>query len=79
LRQNPSFKQRRALATKIGKVFKKDMRVLSKESQNILADDLVTAFLNRLKVLKHVSESEHEVSLKIHFSDERLVIGSHSG
>lgn len=66
------------LATKIGKVFKQDMKVLSKESQDILADDLVTAFLSRLEILRHVSDGGHEDNLKIDFSDERLIIRNHS-
>lgn len=65
------------LATKIGKVFKPDMKVLSKEAQDILTDDLVTAFLSRLEVLRHVSDGEQD-SVKIDFSDERLIIRNHS-
>ena len=78
MRQNPSPKRRRVLATKMSKVFKQDMKVLSKEAQDILADDLVTAFLSRLEVLRHVSDSEHEDNVKIDFSNERLIVSNHS-
>ena len=54
MRQNISPKQRKTLATKIGKALKEDIRMLSKEMQKFSLDDLVTAFLNRLDVLTRV-------------------------
>ena len=78
MRQKTSSKQRKVLATKVGKAFKNEMKVLSEESKNILADDLVTAFLSRLEVLRQVSESEREVSLMADFSDDKLINCNHS-
>lgn len=72
MRQNISLKQRKALATKIGKVLKMDIRMLSKEMQKILVDDLVTAFLNRLDVLKHVNDSGPKRDLVIQCSNDTL-------
>jgi hypothetical protein len=72
LRQNLSPKQRIALATKMGKVFEKDIRMLSREMQEILVDDLVTAFLNRLDVLTRVKNSEPKRDLTIQFSSDAV-------
>jgi len=72
LRQNISPKHRKALAGKIGKAFKEDTRVLSNEMQEILADDLVTAFFNRLDVLTHVKNNEAKRDLTIQCSNETL-------
>jgi hypothetical protein len=51
LRQSLTLKQRRDLSTKMFKVFKQDIKGLSAELQEILLDDLVTAFQNRINVL----------------------------
>jgi len=50
LQRDMSPKQRKQLQAKVMTVFGDDMRKLSKELQKILADDMVTAFLNRLTV-----------------------------
>lgn len=74
-----SSKQRKALATKMGRVFEEDVKMLSKEMQETLMDDLVTAFLSRLEVLSHVKNSEPKSSLAIEFpSDSLELIHSHS-
>jgi len=65
-----SYKERKDLAGKMAKVFKTDTRMLSKEMQRILMDDLVTAFLNRLNVLTLVENSEPENDLAIRCSDD---------
>jgi hypothetical protein len=70
LRQNIPPKQRKALATKIGEVLKEDMRMLSKEMQEILADDLVTAFLNRLDVLTRMNSNRPGSDLMIQCSND---------
>jgi len=49
-----SPKQRKQLQAKVLRVFGGDMKKLSKELQKILADDLVTAFLNRLTVFARI-------------------------
>jgi len=78
LRQNISPKQRKAFEIKMGRVFKANMRMLSKEMKDILMDDLVTAFLNRLDVLTRVENSGHEGDVTIQFSyDNFQVIHNH--
>ena len=70
LRQNISAKHRKELATKIGRALKKDTRSLSNEMQEILADDLVTAFFSRLDVLTQVNSSRASSDLTIQCSNE---------
>jgi hypothetical protein len=78
LGQNISPKQRKAFEIKMGKVFKANMSMLSKEMKDILVDDLVTAFLNRLDVLSRVENSERKRDLAIHFSyDDFELIHNH--
>jgi len=54
LQRNVSPKQRRQLRAKVMAVFGDDMERLSRELQGLLADDLVTAFLNRLTVFARI-------------------------
>jgi uncharacterized protein (UPF0218 family) len=42
--------ERRELETKMRKVFHKEMKKLSEDMQSVLADDIVTAFLNRISL-----------------------------
>jgi hypothetical protein len=78
LRQNISPKHRKVLASKIGKALKEDTKVLSNEMQEILADDLVTAFFSRLDVLTHVKDDHAKHGLTIQCSNEALeMIHSH--
>jgi hypothetical protein len=72
LRQNTSSKQRKTLATKIGKILEQDTKMLSKEMQEVLMDDLVTAFLNRLDILKRANNIERKNGLTVRCSDETL-------
>lgn len=72
MRQNISPKHRKVLASKIGKALKEDTKVLSNEMQEILADDLVTAFLSRLDVLTHVKDYHAKHGLTIQCSNEAL-------
>jgi hypothetical protein len=74
LRQNISLERRKALARKIGKVLNEDIRMLSNEMQEILLDDLVTAFLNRLDVLTHTKNSQTKRGLTIRCSNDALQI-----
>jgi len=46
--------QRKRMKAKMAKVFKENLAGLSTEFQKILIDDLVTAFQNRINVLKRV-------------------------
>jgi hypothetical protein len=70
LRQSISPKHRKELASKIGKALKEDTRSLSTQLQEILADDLVTAFFNRLDVLTQVKNSQTSSDLTIQCSNE---------
>ena len=72
MRQNMSCKERKALVGKMVKIFKADTKMLSKEMQTILMDDLVTAFLNRLNILTAVENSRYEHDLTIRCSDQAL-------
>jgi hypothetical protein len=72
LRQNISPKHRIALAGKIGKALNEDIIILSKEMQEILVDDLVTAFFSRLEVLTHVKDDHARRGLTIQCSNETL-------
>lgn len=74
MRQNISPKQRKVLATKIGRVLKEDTKMLSKEMHEILLDDLVTAFLNRLDVLTRVKNSAPKRDLTIQCSNDALEV-----
>jgi len=46
--------QRRRIKVKMARVFEEDLIDLSADFQEILLDDLVTAFQNRINVLKRV-------------------------
>lgn len=74
MRQNVSPKQRKTLATKIGRALKEDTKTLSKEMHEILLDDLVTAFLNRLEVLTRVKNSASKRDLTIQCSNDALEV-----
>ena len=56
MKENMTFKQRKELEGKMSKVFKENIEGLSTELQEILLDDLVTAFQNRINVLIRVQE-----------------------
>ena len=56
MQQNITFKQRKELEGKMAKVFKEDISLLSTELQEILVDDMVTAFQNRINVLIRAQE-----------------------
>jgi len=42
--------QRKQLQTKMRKVFQNEMKKLNEDMQSVLADDIVTAFLNRISL-----------------------------
>jgi hypothetical protein len=78
LRQNISPNHRKELASKIGKALKQDTKVLPEDMQKILADDLVTAFFNRLKVLAQAKTNQTKRDLAIQVSNGTIeVIHSH--
>ena len=47
---NVTSVQRKQLQTKIRKVFQSEMKKLSEDLQSVLADDIVTAFINRISL-----------------------------
>lgn len=51
MKQHISLEQRKELETKMAKVFHRNIKGLSAELQEILVDDLATAFQNRINVL----------------------------
>jgi len=51
LKKRITIERRKALETKMSKVFHENIKSLSTELQRILIDDLVTAFQNRINVL----------------------------
>ena len=56
MKEDMTLKQRRELGDKMSKVLKENIHGLSTELQEILLDDLVTAFQNRINVLIRVQE-----------------------
>ena len=50
-----AIKERKKLEAKLADVFQEKISELSTELREILLDDMVTAFENRLNVLNHVS------------------------
>ncbi|MGQ9539280.1 MAG: hypothetical protein ACUVTE_06870 [Candidatus Bathycorpusculaceae bacterium] len=49
-----TLQERRKIKAKMAEVFKENLKGLSADFQKILLDDLVTAFQNRINVLKRV-------------------------
>lgn len=64
-------KNRNELKLEIANVFQQNMQMLSKDLQEILLDDLVTAFENRLTVLKR-SRSDLKFELAESFEHEKV-------
>lgn len=54
MNQQVSVKGRKMLEAKMSLVFGEKIKGLSLELQEVLLDDMVTAFENRLTVFKHV-------------------------
>jgi len=61
LQKLSSQDKRKRLEEKIIQIFQEEMENLSADLQEILADDLVTAFLNRLTVFTEI-QSKTEIS-----------------
>ncbi len=74
MRQNISSSHRKELASRIGKAIKQDTKVLPEDMQKILADDLVTAFFNRLKVLTQEKTDQAKLDLTMQLSNETVEI-----
>ena len=56
MKQQIAFKSRKELEDKMASVFGEKINALSTELQEILLDDMVTAFENRLNVLNRANE-----------------------
>ena len=56
MKQQIELKGRKELETKMASVFGEKLKGLSTELQEILLDDMVTAFENRLNVLNRISK-----------------------
>ena len=66
MKQQFSSKETKELKLKMATVFSEKLQMLSTELQQILLDDLVTAFENRLNVLKGAQLTlEFEVSERV--------------
>jgi hypothetical protein len=59
LKQETAYKGRRELEAKMASVFGEKISKLSTELQEILLDDMVTAFENRLNVLNRANPKTH--------------------
>ena len=73
-----TLKHRRELKAKMADVLKEDIKRLSTEFQNILLDDLVTAFQNRIDVLFCVQKRRGycagEKELLVSVGEEKAVV-----
>ena len=58
--------KRKLLERKILQIFQEEMKKLSEDLQKILADDLVTAFINRVAVFTEVQSKAAVSSSKTH-------------
>jgi hypothetical protein len=54
-----SAKKRKELKLEMAKVFGEEIQTLSSDLQDVLLDDIVTAFENRLTVLNRANVSMH--------------------
>ncbi len=61
---------RKTLKTKMTAALKDDTATLSTEMRNILIDDLVSAFENRLTVL---SKAESKMNIVVHLEDPEML------
>ena len=60
MKQQIALKSRKELEAKMASVFGEKIKELSTELQEIVIDDMVTAFENRLNVLNRVSAKSHD-------------------
>ena len=59
MKQQIALKSRKELEVKMATVFGEKIKKLSTELQEIVIDDMVTAFENRLNVLNRISAKSH--------------------
>ncbi|MEJ2244275.1 MAG: hypothetical protein P8X87_07115 [Candidatus Bathyarchaeota archaeon] len=54
----PTLQNREKLKTEMMQAFQPQMQHLNKELQNMLVDDLVTAFYSRLQVMTKITKNQ---------------------
>ena len=54
----PTLQNREKLKTEMMQAFQPQMQHLNKELQNMLVDDLVTAFYSRLQVMTKITQNQ---------------------
>ena len=59
MKHQATAKSRKELKYKMAAVFSEKIQTLSPDLQDVLLDDLVTAFENRVKVLNRVQSNVH--------------------
>ncbi len=59
MKQQIALRSRKELEAKMATVFGEKIKELSTELQEIVIDDMVTAFENRLNVLNRISTKSH--------------------
>ena len=64
-------KERNKLKLKMATIFRENIRMLSTELKEMLMDDLVTAFENRMKVLNEV-QSDVQIEMAESFEYETI-------
>ena len=74
MRHNIAPKRRKELANKIGKALEQETKLLPEDMQKILADDLVTAFFNRLEVLTKPKGNQANHDMVVQFSNETIEV-----
>ena len=67
-------KNRKALRNKMAEVFSDQIKVLPTEMQDILLDDLVTAFENRLSLFYQVKSSVPLIEFELAAKREQVVV-----
>ena len=60
MKNNLLMKERKNLQNLMLKTFRKEVQVLDPELQSMFIDDLVSAFHNRLTLMKHIQASQQK-------------------
>ena len=64
MRAHMSERERRKLECKIKEVFGEEIKPLSEDLQNVLTDDIVTAFLNRIGLFVEITAGKRYTRTK---------------
>ena len=68
-----SPEEKKEITCKLAVAFRKEIMNLSKENQEILLDDIVTAFQNRIAVFNRINEDYLDVKGNIEFHCKPVV------